>query len=120
MGASPAAGDTGDGSNPLAFDLADRLNKALRVSRCKPGEMRTILGVSESTMTNYLNGTTRPKDGMLRQWAFRCGDPVTFEWLARGAFPDEPKGGGDVLVSPNAWKAEAPRIHRQLTLITAA
>lgn len=80
----------------LAFDLADRLHKALRLGRCKPGEMRRILGVSESTMTNYLNGTTRPKDGMLRQWAMRCGGdvPVTFDWLAYGieAGPDDGPG----------------------------
>lgn len=31
-----------------------------------------------------------------------------------------PDDGGGVQISPNAWKAEAPRIRRQLTLLTAA
>lgn len=82
-------------SELLAFDLTDRLHKALRVGQCKPGEMRKILGVSESTMTNYLTGKTRPKDGMLRQWAMRCGGPVTFDWLAYGIEPETGPEGGD-------------------------
>ena len=76
----------------LAFDFVDRLHKALRLGKVKPGEMAQVLGVSSSTMTNYLKGKSRPKDGMLRQWALRCGPPVTFEWLAYGAEvgPDDP------------------------------
>ena len=90
----------------LAFDLADRLHKALRLSGCKPGEMASVLGVSASTMTNYLNGKTRPKDGMLRQWAMRCGTPVTFDWLAYGI---EPGGGGARVQeeSPTRWSVSS-------------
>jgi hypothetical protein len=80
----------------LAYDLADRLNKSLRIAGIKPGEMRTVLGVGSSTMTNYLSGRTRPKDGMLRQWAFRCGPPISFDWLAYGIVTvddDGPDGG---------------------------
>ena len=79
--------------DPLAFDLADRLHKALRLGKCKPGEMRRLLGVSESTMTNYLSGQTTPKAGMLRQWALRCGPVVTFEWLSTGVHPTGAPGG---------------------------
>lgn len=77
----------------LAFDLVDRLHKALRIGRCKPGEMKVVLGVSPATMTNYLSGKHRPKDGMLRQWAFRC--QVPFDWLAYGIESTEtgPEGG---------------------------
>lgn len=81
--------------HPLAYDMTDRLNKSLRLAKCKPGEMRVILGVSESTMTNYLQGVTVPKDGLLRQWAFRCQEAgVTFEWLKHGTLPalDDPDG----------------------------
>lgn len=87
------AGTTTEVPEALAWDLADRLNKALRIGRVKPGQMRAVLGVSESTMTNYLNGSTRPKDGFLRQWALRCGYPITFEWLKDGVIelgPDTP------------------------------
>lgn len=72
---------------PLAWDLVDRLHKALRLGQCKPGEMTRILGVSPATMTNYLSGKTQPKDGMLRPWAFRCGVP--FDWLAYGIEGDD-------------------------------
>jgi hypothetical protein len=101
-------GATPDGLDPaalLAFDLADRLRKALRIGKCKPGEMRAILGVSESTMTNYLDGSTRPKDGMLRQWALRCAAPVTFEWLRTGTTAG-PEGGGDQQLSQRACHGE--------------
>lgn len=91
IGATPDGAGTDE--DPLAFDLADRLHKALRLGKCKPGEMRRILGVSESTMTNYLSGQTSPKAGMLRQWALRCGPVVTFEWLATGIHPACPTGG---------------------------
>lgn len=87
-------------STPLAWDLVDRLNKAMRVGNCKPGEMRSILGVSPATMTNYLNGTTRPKDGMLRQVAIRCAVP--FEWLQTGVMPID--GGPDQGKTSSAWK----------------
>lgn len=78
----------------LEFDLVDRLNKALRLAEIKPGDMRQVLGVSGSTMTNYLGGKSRPKDGMLRQWALRCGVP--FEWLAYGVEPENgPRDPGE-------------------------
>lgn len=80
----------------LAWDLVDRLHKALRVGKCKPGEMKDILGVSPATMTNYLSGKTRPKDGMLRQWAMRCAVP--FDWLRYGieASNDDPGTPSDL------------------------
>lgn len=84
----------------LAYDLTDRLNKALRIGSCKPGEMAQVLGVSSSTMTNYLSGKTRPKDGLLRQWALRCGQPVTFDWLAYGVVETGPDGTRD---QETAW-----------------
>lgn len=40
--------------------------------------MGDLLGVSGGTMSNYLSGRTSPKDGMIRQWALRCGVP--YEW----------------------------------------
>jgi hypothetical protein len=87
------------GGAVLEIDTTDRLNKALRIGKVKPGEMRKLLGVSESTMTNYLSGRSRPKDGMLRQWAFRCGPPVTFEWLAYG-IEDGPDTGPEQGIPP--------------------
>lgn len=70
-------------------------------------------------MTNYLAGATKPKDGMLRQWALRCRKPVTFEWLAYGV-ATKPDGGGDVQNPPSAWKTRGTRTNRQLSLLTAA
>lgn len=90
----PAATDT------LTWDLVDRLHKALRVGKCKPGEMTRILGVSPATMTNYLSGKSRPKDGMLRPWALRCGVP--FDWLSTGVEPQDGDDPGGLEVSRRA------------------
>lgn len=84
-------------SKPLEFDLADRLHKALRVGKCKPGVMRVELGCSESTMTNYLAGRTTPNLSALRVWAMRCGVPL--EWLRSGEISDPGPDGG--LTLPN-------------------
>lgn len=77
--------------------------------------MRAILGVSESTMTNYLSGATQPKDGMLRQWALRCGQPVTFEWLRFGVDAG-PENGGDLANASSRCTARSSL--RELATVT--
>lgn len=44
--------------------------------------MAEHLGVDPNTVTNYVNGHTRPKDAMLRVWAVRTG--VDFHELRDG------------------------------------
>lgn len=45
-------------------------------------EMAAHLGISRTTVSNYLHGRTKPRRGDLIAWAMRCGVP--FEWLVNG------------------------------------
>jgi transcriptional regulator with XRE-family HTH domain len=76
MSAQPA--DPWAGCIP-EWDLADHLRKALRVADIGAQEMADYLEVSRTTISNYINGHTRPTGPILRIWALRCDVP--FEWL---------------------------------------
>lgn len=84
----------------LQFGLGDRLAKALHVSGVTNQDMADELEVSRNTVTNYINGHTKPKGLYLRIWALKTGVPL--EWLETGNFPDTgetekaptPKGEG--------------------------
>ena len=62
-----------------AWDLADRMRKALRHSRVGVQEMADYLGVSRASVGTWINGHNRPSKPALRLWALRCG--VSYEWL---------------------------------------
>lgn len=79
-------------SELLAFDLADRLTKSLRVAKVGKAEMAEYLGVTRNTVGNYVNGRTTPDLRTLRLWAMRCGVPLN--WLQTGETPP-PHDGGD-------------------------
>ena len=65
-----------------AWNLADRLRKSLQVGDVNHAEMATYLGVSRNTLTNYVNGRTRPDDHTLELWARKT--EVPYEWLLTG------------------------------------
>ncbi|MFF7683117.1 helix-turn-helix domain-containing protein [Microbacterium sp. NPDC007973] len=67
---------------PWAFDLGDRLDKALRVAGVSTAEMADTLDVSRNTIGNYTSGRTRPSRLQIREWAARTGAPV--QWLETG------------------------------------
>lgn len=67
------------------FDLNHRLARSLEWSAVDSTEMAELLGVSETTLRNYLKARTTPRAGMVRQWALRCGVP--YEWLVTGDVP---------------------------------
>lgn len=69
------------------WDLPDRLRKTLRHAGVSSQEMSQLLEVSRHTISNWLNGHTRPRAADLRVWADRCDVP--YEWLAHGVVPDE-------------------------------
>jgi len=86
-----------------SWDLHHRLARALEYAGVRVGEMGQYLEVSSKTMTNYLSGTTRPKDGALRAWALRCGVP--FAWLKSGEMaPNKgPEGGSEQHEPSTRW-----------------
>lgn len=102
------------GSQVPTFELRHRLHRALEHGGVRVSEMAAYLEVSESTMTNYLSGRTRPRAGSLRAWAIRCGVP--FDWLATGdghpfdgTSPD-PAGGPREGTRGSAWNVPAARV----------
>lgn len=69
--------------SPWSFGLADRLEKALRVSDVSNAEMAAALDVSRNTVGNYTSGRTSPSKLQIKEWAIRTGAPL--EWLLTGA-----------------------------------
>jgi len=61
------------------------MTKALKVSRVGVSEMAAYLGVSRTSVSNWINGRVTPSVQTLRLWAMRTG--VQFEWLAGDQFP---------------------------------
>lgn len=74
-------------SDPLAWDLVDRLNKSLRVSPFRTStDLAAALGVHRNTVSNYLSGRIKPDRRTLMAWALACGVP--FAWLEGVGTPD--------------------------------
>lgn len=83
----------------LAFGQPDRLGKALDVSGTTSMEMAEYLGVTRTTISNYINGHTDPKKQTLRLWAMKTGVPL--EWIETGELPTNPdNGGGNTVTAP--------------------
>ncbi len=81
------------------WDMADRLNKSLRVAKMSAQQMADHLEVHRNTVSSWLNGRGTPKKPQLIAWALRVGLP--FEWLRDGTEPEQPDGpdgGGNVLL----------------------
>ena len=62
-----------------AWDLADRLTKALRESGLTVQGLADTLGVSRGTVGRWLNGHAKPTAGTLIAWAVTTG--VDYHWL---------------------------------------
>ena len=65
-----------------AWDLADRMRKALRHSGIGAQEIADYLGVSRTSVSSWINGRITPSTQTLRLWALRCDVP--FDWLRSG------------------------------------
>jgi transcriptional regulator with XRE-family HTH domain len=79
----------------FAFDLGDRLDKAMRVSELSIDDMAEALDVSRNTIGNYRSGRTKPSKLQIKEWAMRTGAPI--EWLMHGVEPENaptPEGEG--------------------------
>lgn len=75
-------------SSPWSFGLADRLDKALKVSNVSSKDMAAALEVSRNTIGNYTSGRTAPSTLQIKEWAMRTGAPL--EWLLTGVSPVPP------------------------------
>jgi transcriptional regulator with XRE-family HTH domain len=62
------------------FEMRHRMQLALEYGSVNVNQMARELGVSRTTISNYLHGRTKPSRGHLIAWAMRCGVP--FGWLA--------------------------------------
>ena len=80
------------------WDVADRMRKALRHANVEVQEIAVYLGVSRTSVSNWINGRIDPSTQTLRLVALRCGVP--YEWLATGE--EEPRPGGPGTASPQA------------------
>jgi transcriptional regulator with XRE-family HTH domain len=71
------------------WDTADRMRKGLRIAGLESQEMADYLGVSRTSISNWINGRVAPSRQTLRLWALRTG--VSYEWLCHGdAYPHRP------------------------------
>lgn len=79
----------------LSFGLPDRLAKALDVSGVTSGQMAERLGVSRTTVSNYIHGRTNPTRSVRRDWALMTGIPL--EWIETGHISDHSPDGTPVM-----------------------
>ena len=76
-----------------AFDLSDRMRKALRVSGVSVQEMADYLDVTRGTVSTWINGKIAPSTQSVRLWALRTGAP--YEWLVTGDMKNAPSPDGE-------------------------
>ena len=61
------------------WDLADRMRKALRHADIGVAEMADYLGVSRTSVSNWINGRIEPSLQTMRLWSIRTN--TSLEWL---------------------------------------
>lgn len=61
------------------FEMRHRMELALEYGSVTVNEMARHLGISRTTISNYLHGRTQPRRGDLIAWSLRCGVP--FDWV---------------------------------------
>jgi transcriptional regulator with XRE-family HTH domain len=80
------------------WDQADRMRKALRDSGISVYAIAGFLGVSRTSVSNWINGRVEPSVMTLRLWAQATG--VSYRWLCHGS--DGPHPPSDIMHSRNA------------------
>lgn len=61
------------------FEMRHRMSLSLEYGSVSINDIARELGLSRTTVSNYLHGRTQPRRSDLRVWAMRCGVP--FDWL---------------------------------------
>jgi transcriptional regulator with XRE-family HTH domain len=67
------------------FAMRHRMELALEYGNISVQEMAAELGMSRTTISNWLHGRTEPRRRDLLVWSMTCGVPL--EWLMTGAVP---------------------------------
>lgn len=75
----------------LEFDLSDRMRRAMRACGISRAEVAEELEVNPNSVSNWINGNTRPRRRDLRDFADLTGAPL--EWLETGEPPTNEVGG---------------------------
>jgi transcriptional regulator with XRE-family HTH domain len=106
----------------LEFDLGDRMRKALRIADVSSIEIADYLGVSPTSVSNWLGGRAKPRRGMLRSFAMRTGVPFT--WLETGMAPSSTGDDGAAVhplgLEPRThWLIDSAHSRRHLTAVAA-
>lgn len=94
------------------FDLADRMRKGLRITGLTVQEMADYLGVTRTTVSNWINGHIKPSTQTQRLWAMRTG--VSYVWLTTGEHPHQAVPDEGVGVLPRLDSNQQPAGYRKL------
>lgn len=70
------------------FQMRHRMELALEYGDVSVVEIAAAVGISRTTVSNYIHGRSNPRRSDLVVWADRCGVP--FDWLVEGIEPVEP------------------------------
>jgi transcriptional regulator with XRE-family HTH domain len=68
------------------FEMRHRMELAMEYGNVSVAEMAKELGVSRTTISNFLHGRTIPRRGNLIVWSVTCGVPL--DWLIDGDVPE--------------------------------
>ena len=83
----------------LAFDTADRMRRALRVSHLGVNDMAEYLDVSRTSVSNWINGRIMPTTQTMRLWALRTGVPFFGQYTTRDSNPEPADSRRDELAA---------------------
>lgn len=95
--------------NPVTipeFDLADRIRKALREADLNGKQAAHALGVTQSAISYWINGTSQPTRRYLASLSALTG--VSLEWLIEGVDPADTRVA-QLEDDRNTWRHTAHR-----------
>lgn len=92
--------------HPPKFETRHRMGLALERSGMQVIEIARELGISRTTVSNYLNGRTQPQRGHLIAWSYLTRVPL--EWLVDGTEPEpEPEPDPPTDITPKRRRKQA-------------
>lgn len=105
--------------NPVTipeFDLADRIRKALREADLNGKQAANALGVTQSAISYWINGTSQPTRRYLVSLSALTG--VSLEWLIEGVDPADMRIA-QLEDDRNTWRHTAHRAMQQNEALNA-